>query len=459
MTGHDTLLQHHFVLIHGFGNTTKEMERFKLWLQDAGISCSQIQLPFHASQEDFVEFEIESFLSSFRLQLLEEFRDHSSEETVVVSTSLSSLAIAYLQAELPRFKHVALAPYLGANSWRSSLLRIFGALYPSLWFKRKRDADTGVRHVDFSLSSKLNVAATLQVDELAADVRKRINGFGEDALIIHSFSDRVAAFGHSTAFFECNRAGCDFITLLGAPHSFSNSLNPEALYDLMNEHFCGPEDSLESELAVAATQFTELNIEHRSWANKIFSLIVGFVTAFSVLTYQTLGDVLDGAASAPYFLMAYATIIYLYVLVASLYYYYLNRTQNYLSAYVEPVMGGVGFQQFKLSRNLSGSESVSLTFNTSFALVVMPFLIASVAIVYTVVAYYDRVISFDIANAFLQFWLGTNLALYVLSQISAVRLAKSTKKTIYAPPIPFKRTMRKTERIVRLVLSSNYRGR
>jgi hypothetical protein len=121
-------------------------------------------------------------------------------------------------------------------------------------------------------------------------------------------------------------------------------------------------------------------------------------------------------------------------------------------------MPGVGFQQYKLSKNLSGAESVSLTFNTSFALIVMPFFMATGAVAYVIIAYSERVFSFELRNAFLQFWLLTNFILYCLSQISAFRLAISTKKTIYAPPVPFKRSRRKIEAVASLVLSSDYRA-
>lgn len=456
MSNTTTLADHHFVLIHGFGNTNLEMARIKCWLEDRAISATSLTLPFHESPEQFAHFEIEDFRRRFRELILTELMARDADKVVVISTSLSSLALLDMKRDLPEVKQVVLAPYLGASPFRARLLELFSRFYPGFWFKRRRDVEISPGQPDFSLTDSLSVKAAMQVENLARHVRVRESGFAPSTLVIHSHSDRVASFERSKAFFEKDRAESDFLTLFGAPHSFANTLNPRDFYELLNEHFFETESILDELTDDIKSQFVELNIEHRNWADKIFNLIVGFVTGLGLLTYQSLGDILKNNASAPYLLLAYATIIYVYVIISSLYFYYMNRTQNYLCFYIEPAMTGIGFQQFKLSRNISGHESVKMTFNTTFSIVVMPFLIASICLGYVSFRYSDRIFSIGVENAVLQIWLLINVVLYSMAQFNAIRLAMSTTKTIYAPPIPFKRSVNKIERIAALILSSSY---
>jgi esterase/lipase len=225
MSSTQPLGDYHFVLMHGFANTSAEFSRLYDWLREHGYDVTSVTLPFHSSEEDFREFDIDVFMTDFQSELQSVLQGKDLKRVVLISTSLSSLALINAKMSLVGVKHVMLAPYLGTGSWRSRLLGLFDRILPKLWFSRRRDVDLRSDRGDFALSQKLKVGAAMQVERLAQRVGLESSGYPNGTLVIHSHADTVAAFRNSSQFFEKNRGDSDFVTLLGAPHSFANNLD------------------------------------------------------------------------------------------------------------------------------------------------------------------------------------------------------------------------------------------
>ena len=137
--------------------------------------------------------------------------------------------------------------------------------------------------------------------------------------------------------------------------------------------------------------------------------------------FQTLNEVLNKSASAPYYLLSYATIIYIYIILSMMYFFFMSRTQVFLSNFVEPSFTFVGFQQYKTNRFVSGKLSSSLTKNTTFVIILLPIVISIFCLVYLFITFHDRFV-IEEKNTLVIFWSASNIFLFWIAIRSMINL-------------------------------------
>lgn len=262
-----------------------------------------------------------------------------------------------------------------------------------------------------------------------------------EMLIIQSFSDNVSSFNRACSIASRATKNVDFITIHGLKHYFLLDLDSKSVTDTMLTYFDLIDVPISVDVGFLERVHAQVSEEHLFWAHRLFQLIIAFFTVFGIFLTQTLPDVLEMKPSAPYFLLSYNSIILIYALLASMYYFFMLRTQIYLIFHVEPFFAALGFQKYKISRSIAGKSSTSISKHTSFAIFFIPFFSALFSFIQFLIVYYDR-ITLVSDNSLIIFWISANMALLVLSVRSGLMINKYAKIKLYSTPSPVYRNER-----------------
>lgn len=385
----------------------------------------------------------------------------SDKEIIYITTSISSLAIISLSDRLGVDKHVAISPFLGLSLLAVVALKVAG-LFPRMRIPRRATFWLiNTSKSQLQLSHSIPIASICQIQEKAKKIRESQN-FDQNFVVLHSQEDLVASYRHSAKFFRPRMGVGDFVTLAEAPHVCAHLINAKIFLDLISEHYWPLNNKLELEKYDSEIQkvYEEVSEEHRFWSGKIFNIVIGFLAAFSFLIYQTLDMVVAKDPKAPYFLLSYTSLVGIYVILASQYFFMANRAVQFMVTFVEPSMFAPGYSQFKLTKEASGRESPPMTFATSVVISIVPLCVAIFSFFFLIYEYHERIVDFGfyVVNSLLQFWTIVNVFLVTFALRNMNGLAKVAVRRIHGQPLPIRRTVNKSKILLELLMVSKLSG-
>jgi esterase/lipase len=131
--------------------------------------------------------------------------------------------------------------------------------------------------------------------------------------------------------------------------------------------------------------------EQRHWAITLLQINLRALVAFALLLYNTLHSIVAQTQDAPYFLLSYTALLSMYLILITLYFFYLNRVDAYIKACVDPLIKTISWTTFRTNEFVSGRESTRITRLTTLPLFGFPFAIATISLVFCAWGYKDQI--------------------------------------------------------------------
>lgn len=259
-------------------------------------------------------------------------------------------------------------------------------------------------------------------------------------LLFHSLDDPIAVYADLADSIKRNSfEGVRLVNLHGLGHFIHESLSTEATRNLALVHFGLMTDEAEDRAAqrgLLAEMFVQRSQESGRWSALLFSLMGGFFALFGVLLSATLPDVLRGPrgedpASIPYYLIAYVMAISIYLNMAGLHFFYVNRIDTYIKHHVEPLLTGQGWTTFRNNPWASSKTSSIITTSVAEAVLLTPLIMATGCLGYVDWEYGHRLGFLASDNYVLTIWFLIALMTWVGSLSAIHRLRKYTKEVVF----------------------------
>lgn len=431
------------IFVHGYGSSSKDFSDLPRVFESNGYRVDVLTMPGHC---DIANQRMSPMISSIRdfdsyeELIMEKISRYDDEESDLFLIGFSFGATVCLN--LPNLKRVkaiiAISPFLGLSRWNNFLISSLPRFTDSFSFPRILSVTRKDVAESLDTSEYFNIRSVKRVCWYSEKVLKHRHSQHTPTLIIHSISDAVSSYEKSVKYANGCRTLIDFVPLDGLNHFIVHDLNNVSLYEFLN---CSLYTELQNNESAAdvSSQFCEISNEHRFWAKVIFNLILAFFTVFGVHIYQTLPAVLNKEPGSPYYLLSYSTVISIYIMLATMYLFFLARTQVYLSLFVEPFMHGIGFQRYKANGHISGSISTVFTRNSSVPIAILPLSVSILSMVFVIYLHANRIFTISGENFLLNFWFLFNTALLFLAIKSLYELKSYTEIFVYGLPASGKR--------------------
>lgn len=177
--------------------------------------------------------------------------------------------------------------------------------------------------------------------------------------------------------------------------------------------------------------FSHISSEANHWSSIIFQLIVGFFSIFGTLVYFSLPDILADKPTAPYYLTSYALLNCIFLILAVMYFFYLNRAIIYLKHYIEPYIENIPWVTYRTNEFMSGEESRYVTMKVSFVILGIPTIIATSSLIH-IIDNYLLIYIFNLEKYVLLIGSFTvTLLFYIITILMLVTLQKYTARELY----------------------------
>lgn len=246
-------------------------------------------------------------------------------------------------------------------------------------------------------------------------------------IFFHSIDDKVSRYADTAAFCnalnECGR----MVTLQQLDHFIQFDIPPTKIRDIAIYYF---KESKEYEKESAmdnnmlTVQLEQLHLEAGRWSDVMFRLVLTFFTIFGFLLYNSLPDVTTKSTEAPYYLVSYSLVINIYLILASLYYFYINRSIAYLVHHVEPFIIGLPSKTY---RTISFASGPRITGGISVIVFAMPLLISLLSITYGIYEYNDCFLIVTKSNMLLQLWMLVSIATFLCIIATLIKVTKHAR--------------------------------
>lgn len=165
------------------------------------------------------------------------------------------------------------------------------------------------------------------------DIKKNI---GCDSLLFHSIDDKVSDYSKVREL-RLRHSNLKLITLRGLNHLIQFDIPQPAIGDVILEYFFPSNEGTDDQSQLAKDIFSQISVEFNHWSGLLFKLIGGFFTIFGALVYFSLENILLNKSSAPYYLTSYSIVNCLFVVLAAMYFFYINRANAYMKQQIEPL--------------------------------------------------------------------------------------------------------------------------
>ena len=417
-----------FLLIHGFATSPLDLLPLAEALSSRGYRCRLPVLRGHGPMGSLEDVKPRDWAEDVAGECSRLADSHPS--TYVVGFSLGATLALSLGDELPADAIIGLSTFIEppqrvlarlilrfARAWKAGLPRLVQTtkretrrfLYYKKTFPPSPAALALETGRDVALGSARNIPPTL---------------------LIHSINDRVASYAAVARFAVANPNVC-VVSVAGLNHFLQFDVSPAAVADLILT-FVGrklPGDPVSRR--VLAERMEQRDTDARYWSEIIFRLIVASFTIFGALLFFSLEDVFNETERAPAFLMAYVTIISFYVLLASLYFFYLVRVDVYSRTMLDPLDQPFGWTLFRTTPHVSGAASARMTRLTSIAVVALPLLVAPTIWGYAVARYWADDFGPSADNSFHQVIGVVALGLWLMALSSAATLGSYASQHLY----------------------------
>jgi esterase/lipase len=443
-----------FLFLHGLG-TIDDLQPLARCFNREGYTCELLLLKGH----DGVTGEMgDTAYSEWIEQLGQACEIHRKEgrSIFLVGFSLGGLLALDFAARRSCVAGILaissfLAPALPALT--STLIR-FAKLRKDRRLKRRLQATHKDTKNQLTSSNYLPVKALeaaiaqgKRVQESACQIRCPV-------LFIHSLHDRVASYEallRTVRNLDIERY--QVVTLHHLNHFLQFDVPSWTIFDLTVEFFRladGDTTSTYSDRPALIEALRQAYDESRHWAGILFQLVIGFLSAFGVLLYFSLSEVLSREDEAPYYVLAYTLIINFYLLLSFMYLFYLTRTLVYTKYHLEPRLIEFPWTAYKTIPWAAGRISEKMTRGVFLSIAILPGITSFVLMVYCLVSYPDRFLVIDEENNVLQAVFAASAFLWFQAARSFVSLRRYIHEMLYWTAHPMRATPRFQELLFQL---------
>lgn len=427
-----------FLFVHGYGSSPKDFSKLPAELKKKGFYCQDFILPGHIDySDDYLKPDAEQYLAEL-LEKIESLKE-SGHEVYLVGFSFGATLCLAAERHVDVSGMVCIGAFLGATPLKTLLIGLLDSFFPNLTLNRKVNVTRAETKKRLTFAKDFPVRGAKRVIGFAQTVGSQAFEPRCPVIFFHSLSDRVSNYKKAALFAASARAKVDFVPFHGLNHFIAHDMSAKDLADVVESFFdlSGGADAVPD--ADVAALYSQLNEEHRFWALRIFQLVIAFFAVFGLYLSRTLEVILNSEPGAVYYLLSYSTVILIYGLLASMYYFFMVRTQVFLTYVLEPFLPIQGFQQYKLNYSAAGGASTTISSNTSFAIMTLPLLAAAYSAVEVFIQYYDRLIPAR-ENTLVIIWLMVNVALLFYSIKTGFVLVDYGQRKLYSTPTPRRRT-------------------
>jgi pimeloyl-ACP methyl ester carboxylesterase len=414
-----------FVFLSGLGSGTADLLPLSKAFERAGCLCEHLDLPINVTDDrPWSAADILSAVPCVEAALKPHVERRRS--VFLVGFSLGATVALLYAAQHECSGIVAISAFFAPP--RPRLARIFFACKKALG---QPDMGRIPQVTRANTKAELDLRSSLPIDVIGAATAmgrmalERMPDIRCPVLFFHSFDDRVAGYVPVAKALRCCGAGVKrLISFNHLNHYIQFDIRPSDIVALSLRFFDRettpsvkaerPEDAkIVSDLLKMYTD------ERRHWSQVLFQTIIGFFTAFSLLLFNSLSDIVTNTPRAPYFLVSYSLASSIYLTLSILYFFYANRVDVYLKFHVEPMMPGTSWAAFRSSKWMTGGASYRVTRLATIPLTVFPSLVSFLSLGGCAVRYWNKLADLTLHYSVLKilFLLAVGLAAYTIHAI------------------------------------------
>ncbi len=425
-----------FIFIHGYGSTYHDILPLAHSFNQKGFDCELIFLKEHG--EETINQNQKSYQDWIN-QILSVYKKYPNRKVYLVGFSIGGTIALDFASKYKVAGVLSIGTFLGfffSNRLAILFLRLLIKLFPKYKFKRKPQTTVKKTEKELVLSKYIPAKSLLVLLKEVELVKKTVTLKVKcPILFFHSVDDRVSDY--KTFLNNINNFCIEkyrIITFNNLNHYIQFDVPPYRIRDLACQFFCITDfKKNEKKIQVDFLKETLNQCSERAnhWSGILFKIIAGFFTIFGLFLTYTLEKVLLKHAEAPYYLVSYSLIVGLYLLLASLYFFYLNRISAYQKQFIEPLVSFyLPWTEYKRNKWISGEESEKMTGYSTFCIVVLPALIVPIIAVYCLLNYEDRFLVLEGRNVLLQSLLVSSILLWIASIKSGYMVNNFTNREL-----------------------------
>jgi esterase/lipase len=427
-----------FIFIHGFGTTSFDLFPLAKSFNIKGYACEMILLKGHSGDVDELSaLSYGDWLSQIRSSY--EYHKSKGKKVYIVGFSLGALLAIDFASMYDIDGIVAIGAFLRPSFKLRAGFKLMIKLFPKTRFvKRWLNTSNKKTRNELSYYSHLPAEKMIMINEEASRIFARIESLSCPILFFHSINDKVANYMAVLEFIKHKTEHGRLITLRYLNHFIQFDSPSYIIRDLALMYFgintknngIFPQ---EVNLKESISHFYE---EQKHWADTIFKLIVGFFTIFGALLYYTLDKIIKKTDESPYYLISYSLIINIYILLFSLYYFYMTRTIQYIKNHIEPLLRSI--PHFILRQNIfaSGKASGKMTQRATILVIFAPLMLSLTIIIYTISVYSDKILNLSSGYIFIKSAIVFTIVLFLFllkSIFSTIKYAEIESKYTLPP--------------------------
>ena len=430
-----------FIFIHGFGTTNDDLKPLMRSFRKKNLCI--LSLSLKGSDNTSSEYFYDDWLEQIN-QAVERFKKTHSIYFVGFSFG-GTIAIDFASRSNDIVGILSISTFFGHTQSKkvSRFLKLTKFLKIPRIKRGKLNTTTRETRNELKGSEFIDTISASLILKKASEVKNKLSNTNCPVLFIHSIDDRVASY--KTLAQTAVSGGIDYrvITVRELNHFIQFDIPSAYLRDLALVYFSLIDDPLDREEQIhffeeyyASMKNVELN-----WANTTFKLIVGFFSIFGFLVFSSYETVIQQTDLAPYFLLAYSLIILIYILLISIYFFYMNRVASYIKHHLEPLIPCVTLIAYKNNEHFSGRFSKSVTFNSAMVNIALPFLASLSIMIYLPLSYRNCFVPVTFSNFLMYIPYFFTLLLFFFDSKLLYGVVKHSTKELYTVVKPLSTTL------------------
>lgn len=447
-----------YFLIHGFGSSFLDLVSLAEEIFESGKRVVLILLDGHKSEViDKSKMTIDTWKKT-SLNVIEKCIV-DSEDNYLLGFSIGSLISLQIASEKQfDFKGIiGISTYTGANS---NINKFVGGL-DILGLKevnRRLQVSNKKSVENLAYIKKFNVDIVKQINIDSKKMIEEMSSVESEVLMFHSYDDLVADYNmlKDTCNLKCEKF--DIVTLRGLKHFAQLDIPSKRLFEFIETHFKYVDDDSTPEFGDSKA----VQILHEEGSREIsqsvgfgFNLLIGFFSIFGAFLYFTLPIVTTKDVTSPYYIVAYSLIIHIYMIAASSYIFYMNRSIAYIRNHIEPYMPVISINEYKNNGYIAGKESMTTTKIFSSISMILPLITSIGAMGYNLFTYENRFFVREGRNVLLQSSFVASVLLLFAAMLLLVRVLNHANREIYGVHVNRKTSIHRDHDVSRLYYSIN----
>jgi esterase/lipase len=423
-----------FVFVHGFGTHIDDLIPLAAAFHSQSYLCELVVLKGHA--EDLAALGAADYQAWHRqLEAVCDYHATRGRRIYIVGFSLGALLALDLAATRAISGIIAISTFLsfqGARSAQQPLVQLLAAL-PPFAFTRRLQTTSSATQAELQFSPRLPFHLVQAISAEAARVRRQAALVRCPVLLLHSIDDTVADYRTVAALHNTLPARARLVTLRGLKHFLQFDIPPARIRGLA---LCflelpAPAEPQAVDHEFLKEVFVQTSEEYRQWASYIFQLILGFFSLIGLTGVFTATSIIEKRYEAPYYALAYSIACTIYLIMVTLYFFYMNRAITYIKHHLEPHMAFVPWHTYRSNIWLAGRASIVTTRSAGMFLVIIPLAICFTSIAYCLYYFPQRFIGFAVENLPLQGMLAIAVGMLIYNVRFGQRSRSWSEREIY----------------------------